>query len=125
MPVAAKRPCRHSGCRMLVSGRDGFCDLHRAESHRQQKQTVTIDYKERNRFYQRKAWKELRARRLSIEPLCRKCASRGVVVEGSVVDHVEPFDSINDPRALDLGNTQTLCESCHNSKTRYDRPRGG
>lgn len=125
MSQGAPRPCRHIGCRALVRGRDGFCDAHRKESFRVQKQAVTIDYKERNRFYQRKAWKDLRAWRLSVEPLCRSCAKLGRVVEATVVDHVIPFDLPTDPLALDPDNTQSLCSPCHSSKTRYDSPRGG
>ncbi|WP_427501640.1 HNH endonuclease signature motif containing protein [Methylomonas sp. MED-D] len=62
---------------------------------------------------------------MQAEPLCRKCRQRGKLVEGVAVDHVVPFDSIDDPLALDYDNTQTLCVSCHSSKTRRDRPRGG
>lgn len=125
MPVAAPRPCRHSGCRALVTGRDGFCDAHRKQVYREQKQTVTIDYKERNRFYQRVVWKRLRAAQLQSEPLCRECRRAGRLVAAEVVDHVEPFESIDDPRAVDADNLQSLCTSCHSAKTRRDRPGGG
>ncbi len=125
MPVAAPRPCRHGGCRVLVTGRDGFCDAHRRETFRVQKQSVTIDYKERNRFYQRKVWKDVRNAHAADEPLCRECLKLGKVVAMDVVDHITPFTSINDPLALDDGNLQSLCKSCHDSKTRRDRPGGG
>lgn len=120
MPSAAPRPCRHTGCRVLVRGRDGFCDQHRRESFRVQKQAVNVDYKERNRFYQRAAWKRLRAAHLQSEPLCRKCRQAGRLTEASIVDHVVPFTSTQDPLALDANNLQSLCTSCHSSKTRAD-----
>lgn len=125
MPVAASRPCRHARCRVLVTSRDGLCDQHRAAAHRQHKQDVTVDYAERNRFYQRKVWKDLRAWRLLVEPLCRECRKAGRLVEASVVDHIIPFNSPIDARALDRDNTQSLCVSCHSAKTRRDRSRGG
>ena len=125
MAVAAPRPCRHGGCRMLVTGRDGFCDAHRRESFKVQKQAVSIDYKERNRFYQRVIWKRLRSAQLQSEPLCRDCRKSGRLVAADVVDHVEPFESVDDPRAVDPGNLQSLCTPCHSSKTRRDRPGGG
>lgn len=113
MAIAAPRPCRHGGCRALVSGRDGFCEAHRREAYKVQKQAVSIDYKERNRFYQRKAWKLVRSVHLASEPMCRKCRQVGRLVEATIVDHVVPFVSIDDPLALDDGNLQSLCTSCH------------
>jgi len=104
----------------LVTARDGFCDVHRRQTYRAQKQHVSQDYAERNRFYQRAAWKRLRAAHLQAEPLCRACRRAGRLVEATVVDHVIPFESPNDPLALDAGNLQSLCKSCHNAKTGRD-----
>lgn len=125
MAIAAPRPCRQGGCRTLVTVRDGFCEAHRRESFRIQKQAATMDYKERNRFYQRKAWKAVRHAHLAIEPLCRHCRQAGRTVEAVMVDHVVPFRSIDDPLALDDGNLQSLCHSCHSAKTRRDEAGGG
>jgi 5-methylcytosine-specific restriction protein A len=108
----------------LVTDRGGFCDAHRRETFRVQKQVATEDYKERNRFYQRAAWKRLRARHLQIEPMCRKCRQKGGLVEASHVDHIIPFQSVDDPLALDENNLQSLCHSCHSAKTRSDEARG-
>jgi len=115
MPVAAPWPCRQSGCKQLVTDKTGFCPEHRRESYRRQKQNVSIDYKERNRFYQRKPWKLARAERLSIEPLCRSCRAVSKLVAATVVDHII---AIEDGGAeLDQDNLQSLCIDCHNSKT--------
>ena len=32
-------------------------------------------------------------------------------------DHVLPITGRDDPRRLDLGNVQTLCDTCHRRKT--------
>ena len=32
-------------------------------------------------------------------------------------DHIVPIEGRNDPRRLDLNNTQTLCDRCHRRKT--------
>jgi 5-methylcytosine-specific restriction endonuclease McrA len=103
-----------------VTGREGFCDEHRKESFRFQKQFVNVGYKERNRFYQRSIWKRLRADQLSKSPLCKICRERGVMVAAAVVDHIIPFVSVSDPLALDADNLQSLCLSCHSVKTRRD-----
>jgi len=96
----------------------GFCDVHRRDAFKIQKQAVTEDYKERNRFYQRKAWKSIRLLQLQIEPLCRHCRLNGKLIAASVVDHVVP---ITDGGAeLDQANLQSLCKECHNAKTRRE-----
>lgn len=120
MPQAAPRPCRYTGCRALVYGREGFCDAHRRQTYRTQKQHVSQDYAERNRFYQRVAWKRLRAAHLQNEPLCRACRRAGRLVEAVAVDHITPFQSPDDPLALEATNLQSLCSSCHSAKTRRD-----
>jgi 5-methylcytosine-specific restriction protein A len=124
MPRRAKTPCRHSGCAALLD-KPGFCDKHRREEFKVQKQFVTDDYKERNRFYQRIAWKNVRALQLQLEPLCRLCRSNGKLIAATVVDHRTPI--AEGGAELDLDNLQSLCSPCHNAKTRGDsnRPGGG
>lgn len=125
MPVRAKSPCRQSGCRTLLDA-PGFCTQHRREVFKAQKQSVTEDYKERNRFYQRKEWKAARALHLQLEPLCRSCRKSGRLVAATVVDHIIAID--DGGAKLDQENLQSLCKPCHNRKTRHDestRPGAG
>jgi 5-methylcytosine-specific restriction protein A len=117
MPVRAKSPCRNSGCRTLLD-KPGFCDQHRREVFRAQKQVVTEDYKERNRFYQRKEWKSVRTLQLQLEPLCRSCRRAGKLVAAMVVDHIVAI--ADGGGELDPENLQSLCKPCHNAKTRHD-----
>ena len=122
MAIKAKTPCRQGGCRAVLD-KPGFCDKHRRESFKIQKQTVSEDYKERNRFYQRKPWKIARAFHLEIEPLCRSCRVMGRLVIASVVDHILPVGQGG--ASLDDANLQSLCKSCHNAKTRTETHRPG
>ncbi|MBB4126231.1 5-methylcytosine-specific restriction protein A [Xanthomonas translucens] len=80
-------------------------------------------YKEDNKQAQRRQarralatnsvrWRRIRAAHLAVEPLCRLCAARGLVVAATDVDHVDGDDSNNDP-----GNLQSLCHPCHSRKT--------
>lgn len=65
------------------------------------------------------AWKRLRAEVLADEPLCRACASRGLVVPATDVDHIvngEGDYSDDNSRA----NLQPLCHECHSLKTALD-----
>ena len=116
MARAALTPCRHQGCRILIAS-PGYCDAHRKEDYRARKQAVTIDYKARNRFYQRALWKRIRAVQLHAEPLCRECRKQGRLVVAEVVDHIVPFADDRDPLAVEQSNLQSLCISCHNAKT--------
>lgn len=62
-------------------------------------------------------WRKLRNRRIDAEPLCRHCTDRGLVTPAVEVDHIKP-------KALggldEWDNTQSLCKSCHQEKTRTD-----
>ena len=124
MPRKAPTPCRHGSCTALLD-MPGFCDKHRREAFRIQKQNVTDDYKERNRFYQRVAWKNVRALQLQLEPLCRECRKLGKLVAATVVDHITPI--ADGGAELDQDNLQSLCRSHHDAKTRSETncPREG
>ena len=50
-----------------------------------------------------------------MEPLCRHCKARGLIVAASEVDHINNVASDNDP-----DNLQALCKSCHSRKTQAD-----
>ena len=61
------------------------------------------------------AWRRLRESVLNMEPLCRHCKARGLIVAASEVDHINNVASDNDP-----DNLQALCKSCHSRKTQRD-----
>lgn len=123
MPRNAKHPCRDGRCPELLD-KSGYCDKHRRAPVSATPPALSEAYKERNRFYQRAAWKRIRAEHLQLEPLCRKCRSIGRLIEAAVVDHIITIESGG--AKLDHGNLQSLCTSCHNAKTRRDtnKPRG-
>lgn len=70
-------------------------------------------------FYHSTAWKKARKVKLANNPLCEKCASIGVGKKGTIVDHIIPIRLGGDTLALD--NLQTLCHSCHNSKSAKEK----
>lgn len=57
------------------------------------------------------AWQKLRAMVLAGEPLCRHCATQGLTVPATDVDHMNGAD---DNR---LESLQPLCHECHSRKT--------
>ena len=70
--------------------------------------------KETDKFYHSRAWKRVRGLQLSKFPLCKICGK-----PAKIVDHIV---EIKDGGAkLSLNNLQSLCISCHNSKTKTEK----
>lgn len=67
-------------------------------------------------FYSNKVWRNTRQAKLFDSPLCEECLRKGLTVSGSVVDHIKPRRERPDLE-LEWSNLQTLCETCHNSKS--------
>lgn len=61
-------------------------------------------------------WRKARERHLKQEPCCRICRANGVVTAADVVDHIVPHKG-NKKLFWNSSNWQSLCTSCHNSKT--------
>jgi len=51
-----------------------------------------------------------RKRRLADEPLCRRCAERGLVTASNVPDHIKPLAHGGTD---DDSNIRCLCKPCH------------
>lgn len=63
-----------------------------------------------------RAWQHLRLSHLAKHPLCVACATQGLTVEATEVDHVTPH--CGDRHLLyDPKNLQSLCKPCHSAKT--------
>lgn len=71
-----------------------------------------------NTFYQGKAWKDVRVKQLKAYPLCIECKR-----EAKIVDHVKEIRDGGAKYAMD--NLQSMCVSCHNSKTARERKERG
>ena len=66
-------------------------------------------------FYNSKQWRSLRNYFIQMYPLCKLCEESGYVVAADCVDHIEPIRFGGSRTALN--NLQSLCNSCHASKT--------
>lgn len=66
-------------------------------------------------FYHTPAWRNLRRKYITENPLCEECQRMGLVVPGNVVDHIVPIRKGG--QALDESNLQTLCKRHHAIKT--------
>lgn len=79
--------------------------------------------KEKGRLYDTPDWRMARAAHIAENPLCAECERHGRATAGVIVDHIRPHD--NDPDLFfDPSNWQTLCRSCHSTKTTTKDHRG-
>lgn len=119
LPLSAPTPCRYPGCAALLT-KPGYCATHRSAVHRDYERARRGFDSERG-FYQSTAWRVVRAAFLREHPLCVHCQQRGHVVAAVVVDHVQPLKQGG--ARFDWINLQSLCVSCHNSKTASETTR--
>jgi hypothetical protein len=70
-------------------------------------------------------WRRVRLAVLASEPLCRICEAVGRVTAATEVDHIEPFQGIEDPLRLAVANLRPLCRPCHLARTARQATGGG
>lgn len=104
------RPCPERGCPVLVA--TGRCAEHAKE------RTVRRGTRQERGYGT--DWERLR-RWFKTQPqsaLCRPCKAKGLIrAAGRDVDHIIPFDGLDDPLRLDPDNLQGICDDCHKAKT--------
>lgn len=66
-------------------------------------------------FYNSWPWRKFAKRFKQNNPLCVECLKKELVVLVKVVDHIIAINAGG--AKLDESNCQSLCESCHNSKS--------
>lgn len=107
------RYCRTPGCGGQVTGKNGYCaqcKARRADAYDQRRGTAW------ERGYDAQ-WRALRSWWIENHPICVECEKRGIIRAAEHVDHIKPFDGLNDLKRLDIDNLQSLCQSCHSKKT--------
>lgn len=112
MPLAAKRPCTHVGCGVLVQG-GSRCDRHPIKAWVKPAHAV-------KRITGRRL-QALRAELFKREPLCRRCRQAGRVTVATQRDHIV---SVEDGGDESDENTQALCARCHSEKSKGEAARG-
>jgi len=114
MPYLPPRQCKHPGCRSIAVVRTSYCEAHKVAPipWRGNKGSSTA------RGYG-VAWRKLRLLVLDRDSrLCQSCLAQGLVTAGNEVDHIKPKSLGGDDC---LTNLQTLCYSCHKTKTLKER----
>ena len=104
--------CSELGCKEPRSKLNSYCTKHGGKDNLETRQTDSI--------YQTPAWRSVRQRQLSIQPLCQACLSRGRVKAAQHVDHVFPWKHIG-KHAFLHNIFQSLCHADHSHKTAQER----
>lgn len=63
-------------------------------------------------------WVELRAKKVTSNPLCEKCLLNDITTPTDEVHHIRPVESAPDRKTMELlcfdyNNLQSLCSKCH------------
>jgi 5-methylcytosine-specific restriction endonuclease McrA len=74
-----------------------------------------------DKFYNSAVWKRLRMSKLRANPLCESCAPSKIRA-AQTVDHIIAINNGGSP--TEWGNLQSLCFSCHSTKTNYIEKQG-
>ena len=119
MPYKPKKPCAYPGCPNLTSGR--YCDAHKKLTDAQY--DMRFRDNDARAFYHSREWKHLRQNYLIEHPFCMECWKNGKLTKATVVDHIVPIKQGG--VALDESNLQSLCASCHGSKSISEGSRYG
>lgn len=110
MPIAPLRPCGHPGCPELVA--KGRCTRHTVAVRQTYERT-------RGTAAQRgydSNWVKARKTYLRQYPWCATHLKRGELIRAEHVDHKVPHRG-DQKLFWDKTNWQSLCKSCHSSKT--------
>lgn len=112
MPFASAKICSRSGCFKVV--RDTrYCLAHTQYEQPFQQMNVTA---EQRKFYNSKAWEKLRQVFLIENPFCVHCEHEHITRLADHCDHIKPIRTHWHLR-LEWSNLQSLCLTCHSSKT--------
>jgi 5-methylcytosine-specific restriction enzyme A len=122
MPVKALKPCNKIGCTSLT--RDRYCDAHTVEKQDRAEQNRYYDRYKRDKrstsFYKSSEWEKVRTEALVRDKyLCQHCLKSKKVKRAEMVDHIVPV-KVEWNKRLTLSNLQSLCNPCHNKKTKLD-----
>ena len=111
MPISAPKPCGHHGCGKLVS--DGrYCPEHKREQPQRDHGSAG------KRVTGRRGMKDRERIKRRDLGLCQACYAKGILTEGTQVDHIVPLSAGGSD---DDSNKQLLCTACHKVKSASDR----
>lgn len=113
--------CSVLGCKNQRSRLNSFCMEHGGkERYEYNRKEADPEYIQKQKKYNSPQWQRLRQIQLSTHPLCASCLSNGIVTPANHIDHVFPWVQIGEV-AFYRNIFQSLCQSCHSSKTSLEQ----
>jgi 5-methylcytosine-specific restriction protein A len=112
--------CNSLGCKNPKSRYNSYCMDHGGKDRHLLPAHKSFKRKEFNDMYQTKQWRIQRQIQLSQHPLCAGCLSKGKIAQAQHIDHIFPWSKIS-PEAFYINLFQSLCQSCHSSKTALEQ----
>lgn len=106
MPMTPPRRC--SGCHELVWAKRCPTCTRTADARRGSAS---------ERGYTSKRWRDVRALKLSQDPLCSVCQKQGKLAVATDVDHLIRHSGPNDPLYWRFDLLDSKCHACHSRKT--------
>lgn len=124
--LMTKKLCSHAGCRSIVDhnndGSSPRCEKHKksrtpTRSTEERKSTYSHHYNDKGQnLYSLYRWKKLRKHKVTLNPFCEHCWLVGIAKPVDEVDHIHEIEDGGE--FWDIDNLQSLCRSCHETKTR-------
>ena len=108
-PISTR--CAQYGCRNPRSKLNTYCLDHGG------KEALERDY---DSIYSTRAWKQIRAAQMSLQPLCQACLIEGKVTQAAHVDHVFPWRKFGE-QAFRRNIFSSLCHGHHSRKTALEQ----
>jgi 5-methylcytosine-specific restriction protein A len=120
MRKVTKTACtKITGC-PAYSCDDETCLGKNIKTHKSARVQSAVGIEHNHKWYYAKRWKTIRAGQLSRQPLCQRCLFFGFITAGHHVDHVIAHEG-EATLFFDKDNLQSLCLSCHSTKTASER----
>lgn len=116
MPYKTKKPCAFPRCPATVPAGTKYCETHRHLLN-DEKQG---NNRQRRKLYDTSRWRKLRNLKINSDPLCEECLRNDRITGAEEIDHIQPHKG-NSDLFFDYKNLQSLCKSCHSSKTMRER----
>ena len=108
-----RKQCSVGGCNNIA-----VTDSYRCEKHPLSytpKKEYSHHYHQGKNIYSSARWTKLSKQFRKHNPLCACCFERGIYTPCTLVDHIVEIKDGGDP--WDIDNLQSMCNSCHNTKT--------
>ena len=119
MPTLINNPCRTPTCSQPAVAGKPYCakcgTRHPQNTTPHRTGPIPTISTSGDPFYSSRTWRRIRSVCLTRHPLCAECLRNGITTVATVVDHIVPRRAGGGD--YDVNNLQSLCVSCHNSKT--------